>query len=39
MTKLEKWEDIIKEKRKKTEYRDFVKEIASWRPLTFHNEN
>ncbi len=36
MTKLEKWENIIKEKRKKTLFRDFVKEIASWSPLNYY---
>ena len=30
MSILQKWEDKIKEKRKKTDFRDFVKEIASW---------
>ncbi len=38
-TTLEKWENIIKEKRKNTPFRDFVKEITSWQPLSFYNIN
>lgn len=37
MQSLEKWEDIIKEKKMKTSWRNFVKQISSWRTLTFHN--
>lgn len=29
----------IQEKRKKTPWRDFLKEIASWMPLNFHHYN
>ena len=34
--KLKQRQLKIQEKRKKTEWRDFLMEIASWRPLTFH---
>ncbi|MDD3793946.1 MAG: hypothetical protein PHI37_03980 [Candidatus Gracilibacteria bacterium] len=37
MQDLKIWEDKIKEKRKKTNFRDFVKEICSWQPLSFYN--
>lgn len=36
MAKLDKWENIIKEKRKITTFRDFVKEITSWSPLNLY---
>ncbi len=36
MTNLKFWEDKIKEKRKKTNFKDFVKEIASWSPLNYY---
>ncbi len=39
MTTLEKWEDIIKEKRKNTSFKNFLKEIASWRTVTFYKNN
>jgi hypothetical protein len=39
MSNLEKWENIIKEKRKKTNFRDFVKEIASWSTLNLYRNN
>jgi hypothetical protein len=38
MQDLKIWEEKIKEKRKNTEFRDFVKEIASWLPLSFYKE-
>lgn len=36
MPNLQKWENIIKEKRKKTDFRDYLKEIASWLPLVYY---
>lgn len=36
---LSHWQNIIKEKRKKTKFRDFVKEFGSWRPITFYKNN
>ncbi len=36
MQSLKVWEDKMKEKRKNTPWREFLKEIASWRPLTFY---
>jgi hypothetical protein len=39
MTSLEKWENIIKEKRKKTDFRVFLKEIASWNPIILHKND
>jgi hypothetical protein len=36
MAKLDKWENIIKDKRKTTDFRDFVKEITSWSPLNLY---
>lgn len=39
MASLQKWENIIKEKRKDTPFRDFLKEIVSWKPLVFHKNN
>jgi len=30
MNNLKHWQDKIKEKRKTTEFRDFLKEISSW---------
>lgn len=39
MSNLEKWENIIKEKRKKTDFRVFLKEIASWNPIILHRNN
>ena len=38
MTNLEKWENKMKERRGKTPFREFVREITSWRPLTLHND-
>jgi hypothetical protein len=32
-------EDKIKEKRKQTPFREYIKEIASWSPLVFHKNN
>ena len=29
----------IQEKRKKTPWREFLKEIVSWRPVTFHKQD
>lgn len=39
MLNLKIWEDKIKEKRKKTDFRDFVKEITSWYPLVLNKNN
>jgi hypothetical protein len=36
MSNIHFWEDKIKEKRKKTTFRDFVKEITSWSPLNLY---
>ena len=36
MANLEKWENLIKEKRSKTPFREFVKEIASWEVLNLY---
>jgi len=36
MFNLQKWQDKIKEKRKNTNFRDFIKEIASWCPFIFN---
>ncbi len=36
MAKLDKWENIIKEKRMHTPFRDFVKEITSWTVLNLY---
>lgn len=36
MANLEKWEEKIKEKRSKTPFREFVKEIASWEVLNLY---
>jgi hypothetical protein len=36
MQSIKVWEDKMKEKRKNTPWREFLKEIASWRPLTFY---
>jgi hypothetical protein len=33
MSNLKYWEDKIKEKRKNTDFKVFLKEIASWYPL------
>ena len=39
MKDIKHYEDIIKEKRKKTPFRDFVKEICSWSPLNLYKYN
>ncbi|MDD4530299.1 MAG: hypothetical protein PHO80_01975 [Candidatus Gracilibacteria bacterium] len=39
MTTLDEWENIIKEKRKTTKFRDFLKEVASWSPLSYYKNN
>ncbi|MDD2870795.1 MAG: hypothetical protein PHS49_02295 [Candidatus Gracilibacteria bacterium] len=36
MSNLKYWEDKIKEKRKNTDFRKFIKEIASWSSLSFY---
>ncbi|MDD5770355.1 MAG: hypothetical protein PHE25_05285 [Candidatus Gracilibacteria bacterium] len=36
MQDIKIWEEKIKEKRKKTEFRKFLKEIASWKPFGFY---
>lgn len=36
MTNLQYRQEKIQEKRKKTPFRDFMREIASWRPITFY---
>jgi hypothetical protein len=32
---LNYYKELIKEKRKKTDFKDYLKEIVSWCPLTF----
>jgi len=39
MTDLKKWEDKIKEKRKQTDFREFVKDICSWYNLVLYKNN
>ncbi len=39
MNNLNHRQDKIKERRKKTEFRDFLKEIASWDSFVFHRNN
>ena len=34
MLDIHHWEDTMKDKRKKTSFRDFLKEVTSWVPLT-----
>ena len=36
MWNLKHWQDKIKEKRKNTPFRDFIKEIWSWIPIVLH---
>ncbi len=36
MTDLKHWQEIIQERRKKTNFRDFIVEIWSWFPVVFH---
>lgn len=31
------WKNKIKEKRKNTEFRDFLMQTASWLPIVYHN--
>jgi len=39
MSNLKQWENIIKEKRKQTNFRDFLREICSWSTLVIHKNN
>ena len=39
MSNLKYWQDKIKEKRSKTEFRDFLMEIVSWYPFAFYKRN
>ncbi len=39
MPNLNKWKNKFKERRKKTNFRDYLKEIVSWQPLTFYKNN
>jgi len=39
MSNLKYWQNKIKEKRKDTDFRDFLKEIASWVPLNLHKKS
>jgi hypothetical protein len=39
MSKIAHYEKLIQEKRKKTPFRDFVREIASWETLSFYKNN
>jgi hypothetical protein len=39
MQSIKQWEEKIKEKRKNTEFRNFVKEIVSWYPFILHKRD
>jgi len=39
MNNLKHWQEKIKQKRSKTEFRDFLKEIVSWTPVIFYKNN
>lgn len=39
MPNISHYEALIQEKRKKTPFRDFVREIASWETLSFYKRN
>lgn len=39
MATLTKWENIIKEKRSKTSFRDFIRDFASWEPLSLYRQD
>lgn len=39
MSNLQYWEEKIKNKRKQTEFRDFIKEVASWFNVMFYKNN
>lgn len=39
MGNLQLWEDKIKERRKQTKFRDFVREVSSWCPLVLGKTN
>ena len=39
MSDISYYEKLIQEKRKKTPFREFVKEIASWETLSFYKNN
>jgi hypothetical protein len=39
MSSLSHYEKLIQEKRKKTPFREFVREIASWNALNIYKRN
>jgi len=39
MQDLKIWEDKIKEKRKNTEFRDFLKSVSSWFQIMFYKND
>jgi len=39
MQSIKHWEEKIKEKRKQTPWREFLKEIASWFPVNLYKNN
>jgi len=39
MTNLKYWQEKIKQRRKQTSFRDFMREIASWQPFIFHKNS
>ncbi len=39
MANLKYWQDKIKEKRSKTDFRDFLMWVASWLPLSYYKNN
>jgi len=36
MSSINKWKELFQEKRKETKFRDYLKQIVSWQPLTFY---
>jgi hypothetical protein len=39
MQSIKQWEDKMQEKRKKTPWREFLKELSSWLNLSFYKNN
>ena len=39
MKNLSKWEKIIEEKRKKTDFNTFIQEVLSWLPIAFYKND
>ncbi|USN57718.1 MAG: hypothetical protein H6767_04995 [Candidatus Peribacteria bacterium] len=36
MSRIQHWQEKIKEKKKQTSFRDFLKEITSWKPIILY---